>query len=147
MLCAIIAHQKGRCWFALRDVKEQKEWWRRRRQRRSGTISRFQVWESSTSQYEKIKVSENVLYFTGHNHEWMGWGGWGGSLTAYVRGGRFLSCTGGIFLNLPRYEGGMEQSSAKLQRGSCQFIAVAAHTFAWYNRRDTKCHENVKLCL
>lgn len=70
MLSSITAHQKGRCWFALRDVKEQREWWRRRRQR-SGTISRFQVWESSTSQYEKIKVSENVLYFTGHNHEWM----------------------------------------------------------------------------
>lgn len=41
----------------------------------------------------------------------------------------------------------MEQSSAKLQQGSCQFIAVAAHTFAWYNRIDTKCHENVKLSL
>lgn len=74
MFYSITAHQKGRCWFALRDVKEQREWWRRRRQKRSGTISRFQVWESSTSQYEKIKVSGNVLYFTGHNQEWMGGG-------------------------------------------------------------------------
>lgn len=31
----------------------------------------FKYEKSSTSQYEKIKVSENVLYFTGHNHEWM----------------------------------------------------------------------------
>lgn len=68
-------------------------------------------------------------------------------LAAYMWGGRFLSCTGGIFLNALWWEGRMEQSSVKLQRGSCQFIAVAAHTLAWYNRIDTKCHENVKLCL
>lgn len=69
MLYSITARQKGRCWFALQDVKEPKERWRR--QRRSGTISRLQVRERSTSQYEKIKVSENVLYFIGHNHEWV----------------------------------------------------------------------------
>lgn len=97
MLSSITARQKGRCWFALRDVKELREWWGRRRQRRNGTISRFQIWESSTSQYEKIKVFENVLYFTGHNHEWMTGIKKIKKQQHYVRGGRFLSCTGGIF--------------------------------------------------
>lgn len=32
----------------------------------------FQVGESNTFQYEKIKVSENVLYFTGYNQGRMG---------------------------------------------------------------------------
>lgn len=42
-----------------------------------------------------IKVSGNVLYFTGHYAE-------GNSHEAYVRGGRFLSCTNGRHILIRR---------------------------------------------
>lgn len=146
MLNSITACQKGRCWFAMWDEKEQKDWWRRRRQRRSGTISRFQLWESSTFQYEKIKVSENVLYFTGYNHEWTR--GKKKKITRSIcEGWQVFKLHWRHFLKSAKVGGRQGAVQSKAAAGFVRVNAVAAHTFAWYNRWDTKCHENVKLSL
>lgn len=87
------------------------------------------------------------MCYTSRDMIMRGWGRKNLHLQHMWRVASFLSRTRGIFPKSAEVGGkAWRKSDAKRRRrqGSGQFIAVAAHTFTWYNRRDTKCHENVK---
>lgn len=126
MLYSITAHQNGRCWFAQRDVKEQteaeEEW------------NRFRIFKYEKVTLFNMKRSKCLrMCYTSRIIIKGGWE-WKKSPIA-CKGWQVLKPHKRHFGKICR--GRRETRRSPVQscsKGSWQFIAVAAHTFAWYNR-------------